>query len=215
MIDFRFVHAKTLLKVTSMAPIRGFSPPSIVILGQTLDRTDEVILNGVTTKTFSVQSPTRLIVQIPPSQVGRAISSLQVLSTVPGLTDSDQLNFNASSVSKVDGIDRLVQSFIIIALSNPGSDLFEPGSGGGILGLVGRSTDANGKGVAADLALAIEKTKSELLSLQGKDQRIPPSERLLSATLVNVNFSPSSTVLSAIVELLNSLGQSAQVQLSG
>lgn len=215
MIDFRFVHARTLLKVSSMAPIRGFSPPSIIIVGEKLNQADEIILNGISTKTFSIQSSTRLVAQIPPSQVGRAVSSLQILSTVPSLTGSAQLNFNASRPSKVEGIDRLVQSFIILVLSNPGSDLFEPGSGGGVLGLVGRSTDANGKSVAADLSLAIERTKSELLRLQGADQRIPPSERLLSATMVNVNFNPSSTVLSAVVELTNSLGQSAQVQLSG
>jgi hypothetical protein len=213
--DFRFVQAKTLLKVTSYAPIRGFSPPSLVLVGEKLDRAEKIFYNGVQAKNFAVSSASRLIVQIPESEVGRQLKSLQVTSSVPGLSADAQLSFSVDTVGSVEGMDRLVQGFLIILLSTPGSDAFEPSSGGGVRSLVGRATSGTGKGVAADLAVGVEKAKSELLSLQSQDRRIPPDERLLSAALVNVDFDSTSTMLSAIIEVTNSMGQSAQVTVSG
>lgn len=181
------------------------------MLGENLDKAEEIFYNGVSTKTFTVVSRTRLIVKIPNSQVGRPLKSLRVESTLQVLGPDAVLSLSVDRVSKIDGMERLIQSYLIILLSTPGSDLFEPGSGGGVQALVGRSSKGNGKGVAADLTLAVERAKSELLKLQSKDRRIPPNERLLSTSLVSLNFNEQATTISAVIEVTNALGASAQV----
>jgi phage baseplate assembly protein W len=214
-IDFRFIRPRRVLRVQSIAPIRGFSPPSIVVVGDGMEQADEVVINGESTTTFAVSAADRLVVQVPESQVGTPIASIQVFAALPQVDSSAQILMSTDQVKKIEGVERLIQSFLIVLLTTPGSDAFEPASGGGLLGLVGRPTDAGGKGIAADVATAVERTKAELLKLQSKNRKIPPSERLLSATLVSVNFDQNSTILSATVEITNSMGDSAQVNVSG
>lgn len=212
MKDFRVVSARIQLKVTSTTPIRGFLPQSILVLGENLNQTTEVRYNGVQAEEFVVQTPSRLIVRIPTSQVGKPFSDLRVLTTASIAKKDAVLNLGLDRPLKaVSGIDRLVQAWVLVFLTTPGSDIFSPTSGGGGLSLVGRSTDRTGKGVAADLAMGIEKTKQELLRLQAENQAIPPSERLMSSSLDVVEFDERTTVLSARVNIQNMLGDVAEV----
>lgn len=214
MKDFRIVTAKATLPVFSVTPIRGFLPISVVVVGQKLDLTTEVQYNGVEAEEFAIASSTRLIVKVPPSQVGKKFTDIKALSPVTVAKADAVISLGVTSPPKtVSGIDRLVQSWLIIFLSTPGSDIFSPTSGGGGASIVGRSTDRVGKGVAADLSMAIEKTKQELMRLQASNQTIPPSEKLLGSSLDKVEFDSASTVLSARVLIQNMLGDAAEVSL--
>lgn len=214
MKDFRIVNSKTVLKIISVAPIRNFRPPSIVVVGEKLDLTQEVLFNGVEAEEFVISAPTRLIVRIPPSQVGKPLTDLKALSSV-SLTKKDALvSFEITKpAKKIEGIDRLVQSWLMLFMSTPGSDVFDKSSGGGGLALVGRTTNRNGKGVAADLALAVERSTAELRKKQGSDLRVPQSEKLLNCTLDSVEFDPDTTTLSGRVTIQNMLGDAAEVTL--
>lgn len=214
MNDFRIVTAKVVLKTYAVSPIRGFLPPSVVVAGEKLDQATEVQFNGVDAPEFVISSSTRLIVKIPVSQVGKPLTDLKVLSPVSVARQDAVLSFGVTSPpKKISGIDRLVQGWVMIFLTTPGSDIFNPTSGGGGASIIGRSTDRAGKGVAADLSLAIERTKQELLRLQSKNQKIPPSEKLLTSSLDVVQFGADTTVLSARVSIQNMLGDSAEVSL--
>ena len=78
MKDFRVVQAKTPLKVTSYAPVRDFSPPAITVLGEEMNKAQEILYNNVEVTEFLIISPRRLLVRIPDSQVGRPLTSLLV-----------------------------------------------------------------------------------------------------------------------------------------
>lgn len=214
MKDFRIVTAKVILPVYSIAPIRGFLPISILVTGQGLDKASEVLYNGISVSEFAVVAPTRLVVKIPASQVGKKFQDIKVLSPVSVAKQDAMLSFGVTTPPKtVSGIDRLVQSWVLIFLTTPGSDIFTPKSGGGAIAIVGRPTDRNGKGIAADLALAIERTKQEILRLQAGNQTVPPSEKLLSSTLDSIQFDRESTVTSARVNIQNMIGNTAEVSL--
>jgi hypothetical protein len=216
MIDFQIVNAQTLLPVQSVAPIRGFLPFSVVILGTNLDRTTQVLFNNVEAPSFIVMSKTRLIAQIPVSQVGQPFKSIQVLGdSLLSTSGSALLSLLLTNPPReVSGLSRLVQSWVMIFLTTPGSDVFNPQSGGGGAAIIGRTTDASGSGVAADLANAITNTKNELLRVQSQYPGIPLTEKLLSSNLEAVSFDQSSGTLVANVSLQNMLAQSAQVSLS-
>jgi hypothetical protein len=213
MKDFRVVHAKAVLTVSSIAPVRNFDPPSIIVLGDRLNRANEITYNGMQVDEWVVSSETRLVIRIPNSQVGRELSELMVLATVQFAEQDALVQLGLSRpVRAVSGIDRLVQQWVMTFLTTPGSDVFNLSSGGGGRSLIGKSIGAN-TAPAADIAIAVDRTKSQLLKAQANNSSIPPSERLLSASLVSVSYDKSNTTAYAVVDLRNVVGVSSLVQI--
>lgn len=212
MYDFKVVRAQALLKFSTIAPIRQFEPPSILVMGEKLDRAAEVIYNGFSAPEFFISSPNRLIVRIPKSQIGKDIRDLRILSNVELTREDATLSLELTKPPKtVSGMSRLIQAFVLVFLSTPGSDIFNKSSGGGARSVIGRT--GGSKGAAADLALAVDRTKAQLIQAQAGNPRIPPEERLLSATLSSVQFDEQTTTLLAEVDLRNALGDGAVVSI--
>jgi hypothetical protein len=212
MKDFRVVLSKTLLKVTSGSPVRDFLPPAIIVLGERFNLCDEITYNDIEVTEFIIASSTRLLVRIPPSQVGRALTDLKVLAPVP-LTKEDALISLGISrpLRTVEGIDRLVQEWLMTFLTTPGTDIFDPTSGGGARSIIGQPAQSNGNSAVTELSLAVDNTRQQFLKKQAKNSKIPPSERLLSASLANVRFNEQTTAITAIVDIKNVLGGSASI----
>ncbi len=214
MKDWRIVAARTLLRIRSVSPIRGFSPPSIVVVGDKLNLTLEVLFNGISAKDFSVASETRLVVRIPESQIGKELKDLRVYSSTSLTKEDSELSLEVvRPIATVQGMDRLVQSWLLLFLTSPGSDIFSPKSGAGARSIVGRTGSRGGKGLSADLTLAVERTKAELLRLQTAAANVPLNERLLSSNLETLSFSEETTALSARVLLKNMIGDRAEVSI--
>jgi len=212
MKDFNIIAVRVLLKIHSIAPIRGFNPPSVVVLGNQMNLAQEVFYNEVKVSEFVVSAANRLIVRIPDSQVGKEFLGIQVFSSASIAKASAALSFELIQPFKqVEGIERLIQTWMMVFFTTPGSDVFDTSSGGGVRSIIGKNTNARGKGVSADLALAIERTKTEILKLQSKNSRIPLSEKLLSASLTSMTFDSTSSTLQAVVALKNMLGEQAEV----
>lgn len=214
MRDFRIVQARALLETFSIAPIRGFSPPSVIITGKDLNTTTEILYNGIQAFEFVVSSSTRLIVRIPPSQVGKDLTDLQVFASKPALRGEASLVLElARPVTTVSGLDRLVQSWVMLFLTTPGTDVFTPMSGGGARAIIGSTTNREYKSVGTDLTVSIERTQTELLRLQSQSKGIPPDERLLSSSLESISTDEVTGIVSARVQLRNMVNQAAQVTL--
>ena len=212
MRDFKVVSAKTVLKISGVSPVRGFNPPSLMVLGTRMDLATEVYFNNVQVTEYLVLGSNKLMVRIPPSQVGHQLVSIKVLSqALLTKTDSVLELQIPQPMGFVEGLERLVQTFVIVFLTTPGSDIFEPNSGGGANAIIGTNTNANGKGVAADLVLAIDRTKSEILRFQATTPNLPVSEKLLSIDLLSLEFVASDSSLNARISLSNMLGDQAEV----
>lgn len=214
MKDLRVVQAKVLLPIHSVAPVRGFQPASVIVVGERFHLAQEILFNGVNADEFIISSPNRLLVRIPPSQLGKTLSEIQVLSTVPVSRTNAIMQLGLQRpLQTIQGIDRCIQSYLILFMTTPGTDIWSPDSGGGGRAIIGRPTDRSGRNVAADLAQSLDRAKTELIRLQALDRRIPPSERLLSANLESIDFDEETTVLSAKVDIRNVLGENAKVSL--
>lgn len=212
MKDFRITQARTLLNVHSISPIRGFLPISIIVLGEQMNLAQQVQYNELDAPEFLISSPSRLIVRIPPSQVGKEFRSLRVFSTVNLTRTSALVTLNVGMpFQQTTGIDRLIQCWMMIFLSNQGSDIFDPSTGAGGRSIIGRNTDRTGKGIAADLALAIQNTQTELTRKQALTPSIPLSEKLLNSSLEALSFDSETATLAARVSLTNMLGNAAEV----
>lgn len=214
MIDIRVVQAQAALRISSIAPIREFSPPSVLVVGEALQNTDSVFYNGVEAKEFFIAADTRLIVKIPPSQVGRPLASLTAFSASP-LSGSDAVvSFGIPRLGRsVSGMSKLVQDFLLIFMTTPGSDVFDQNAGGGAMAIIGQPATGGDGSATAKLALAVDRSRQQLLRLQAKYPRIPTDERLMAASLANVSFSPTTTTVSATVYLQNMAGDASSINL--
>jgi hypothetical protein len=214
MKDLRVVTARAVLPIQSVAPVRGFYPPSLLVQGKNLAQTTEVEVNGILAKEFIIQSATNLIVRIPETQVGQVLTSIKAYAQISPSVDKAALNLGVIRPIKfISGIDRLVQAWLLLFFSSPGTDIFSPNSGGGARSLIGKTTDAGHQSVAADLALCIDRTKMELMKLQANAPYLPMEERLMSSSLVGVNFNRESSTLFADVSLISMAGTAAQLSL--
>lgn len=210
MLDIRFAQVKVALKSTTVVPIRNFFPPSIVIQGESLNKATEILYNDLPVDEYIVQSSTRIIAKIPPSQLGKPLTSLQIFAAIEKSANGFLIDRRfVFPLKMVSGIDRLIQSWLLIFLTTPGSDAFSPG-GGGARNLIGRS---NNKTAPADLTLAVQRTRDELLRLQAQVSNLPLSEKLLSSSLSSISFDPNTTTVSAVVTLQNMLGESANLSI--
>jgi len=153
-------------------------------------------------------------VKIPLSQVGQQLSSIRVLTDAVLVRADAIISMSIPNpLSTISGLERLVQTFILIFLSTPGSDIFEPDSGGGAQTIIGKNTTQQGKSSSADLVLAIEKTRDEILQIQSSSPNLSLSEKLLSADVQSIKFNPDEGALTARVALTNMLGDLAAVSL--
>jgi phage baseplate assembly protein W len=212
MRDLRVVQTKTTLPITSIAPIRGFEPPSIIILGDKYQYAEEIFYNGAEVREFVISSPQRIVARIPDEQLGRPMTSVTIITTIPAANNTSLLSMGLSKLNRsVAGIDKLVQDWMLIFLTNPGSDIFDPDVGGGARAIIGKPVYGGGASAMADLSLAVSRTREQLLRLQSKYPGIPPAERLLSASLTDVRFDNTTTTLTAVVDLQNMVGASASV----
>lgn len=214
MRDLRVITAKVLLPLQAVAPVRGFYPPSILAQGKDLLQTSEVEINGILASEFIIQSPTRLLIKIPDSQVGQVLTSVRAYANLSPSYDKAAVTFGMIRPMRfIKGIDRLVQSWLLLFFTTPGTDIFDTNSGAGAQTLIGRTTDAGHQSVAADLALCIDHTKMELMKLQAQAQYLPMDERLMSSSLLGVNFDREKSTLYADVSLVSMAGTSAQLSL--
>lgn len=211
MLDFKIIYARHKLRVRTVAPVRNFLPPSLIVTGFDLDKTSEIFFNGIKTPEFAILSSTRVIARIPDAVVGKELKDLSLFSTVQASKRDALVQLKLNSMASASGIERLIQTWILVFMTNPGSDVFQKNSGGGGPSIIGRTTDDQGTGVLADLTLAINRTKSEILKKQSEITRIPLEERLSKAEIGNIKFDKSAGALSAVVTLTNMAGDNAEV----
>ncbi len=214
MRDFRVVQAKAALKVTSVSPIRGFNPPAVIILGEKLNLASEITYNGMEVLEFYIASPTRIIARIPDTQYGKSLTDLRVLAPVQLAKQNALISLGISKPFKtVSGIDRLVQNWVLAFLTTPGSDIFSPTSGGGGRSIIGYPGNATGQSAAAELTIAVDRTRQQILQQQAASLQVPAEERLLSSALSEVTFDQKTTSISAVVTIKNVLGNAASVNI--
>jgi hypothetical protein len=214
MRDLRIISAKALLRINTISPIRGFWPPSLFITGVELNKATEIEINETLVGEFIVKDASSLIAKIPESQVGRPITGIRAYTDVAVDLASAPIELALRGpVRSIKGIDRMVQAWMVVFLTTPGSDIFSKNSGGGARSLIGKITDAAHQSVAADLALCIDRTKNDLMRLQMSTPGIPLEERLMSAGLSAISFSPATSVLSATVSLTSMAGGAASLSL--
>lgn len=197
-----------VIQVRSAMAIPDSYPRQLRITGDDFRYAQTVILNGVETTAFTIESRHSIRVVVPGLLANERITTISVLSSRITMTESSLVTFDmGGKPHKVSGVMRLLQSFTRLLFRTPGSNIFYPNSGGNVRSIVaGRNTDV--ASVSADLSIAVDRVRDFILSAQSQDRTLPPSERLLSAKVTSVSRVDETTI-EASVEIRNHLGAAA------
>ena len=134
---------------------------------------------------FSVVSSRTLEVSIPTSW--SEVSQVQVwgAGVIPDLTQRISLRLG-SSPSLVGGTEMLVQQFIMQLWKDPGSDVFNPADGGGLMRIYKASVNMEARALAGEVSDAVRRAARQIIGKQ-RGQVLPADQRLAAAEVLSVD----------------------------
>lgn len=192
-------------------------PPRVLdVIGTDFRSVDEVLINNIPAVDVVVLSKTRLLAQLPQSlESAGTLVSVSVLSRKLTVTPRSIIRFRISQTpGRTTGILRLVQLFLKLLFTTPGSDIFSRDFGGGGLRNLGSTfgIDEGGE-IISDFHIAVTNTARQIVAIQGRDPRLSRDERLLSARIIEAGFNKQEGALMVRVELTSQAGRSALASL--
>lgn len=167
--------------------VEGLSPPTLIVKGEDLSSAETILFNQVPSPEFMIVNKSTIWAQLPEGM--SRLSQIEVLSSKFTKTiESSKVSFEVGDKTrKVDGILKLVQLFTKWVMQSPGSDLFNPNRGGGLQNIVGKlSTTRDMQPISASITRAVTTTVTQIRATQINIPRLPLSERLLSASLIDL-----------------------------
>ena len=199
------------IRLTQLAGLRALD-----ISGADFGAVDEVQINEQVSPDVMIVSRSRLIAQLPNSlQDNPDIQSVAVLSNSITINLRSLLRFRIGNTpGQVSGILRLLQLFIKVLFSNPGTDIFNRNSGGGALKNVGVTFGAEeGQNIKADFTIAVDRTARQIIAAQSRNGTIPRDERLLRANMLGATFSRNTASLFVQIEVVSQDGKAMKANL--
>lgn len=187
-----------------------FPEPTIELKGDDFSSTERVLINDVEVPDFIVVNRQTIYATIPPGV--EAFQDVAVISA--GFTKTaigSKIDFSIGDRSKsVSGILKLVQLFVSWMLTTPGSDIFNQERGGGLQDMVGliSSTHKN-EPIMAALSNVVQKTAEQIRQSQLGVSGLPLSERLLTATILNISIGEQRDIARMRVRLESFAGTDA------
>ena len=155
-----------------------------------------VIINGIRSPVFVVVSPLRILADIPSGEVGSVVRSVSVLTSNIRGSKASIVSFEAASFSSQMGeTGLLIQRFLKILLTTPGSDIFAPQTGGGLLSIIGSISQAGQQNISALASLYIRQTEEQMVAEQAKNLQLSDAAKLGQVTVLRASYSPSETAL--------------------
>jgi len=194
--------------------VEGLSPPTLIVKGEDLSTTEVVLINQVPSPEFMIVNKSTIWAQLPDGM--RRISQIEVLSSkFTRNTTSSKVDFEIGNKTRtVEGVLKLVQLFTKWVLQSPGSDLLNPARGGGLQNIVGKlTTTRDMQPVSASITRAITTTVTQIRAAQINVPRLPLSERLLSASLVDLKVYEAQMQAMARVSIQSVAGSEAVSEL--
>lgn len=204
-VDFQTVLPQESIELNSVKLTQLGLLRALDITGADFSAVDEVQINEQVSPDVMVISNTRLVAQLPESlQDNPDIQSVAVLSNALTINKRSLLRFRIGDTpGQISGILRLLQLFVKVLFSEPGSDIFSRNTGGGALREVGVTFGAEeGQNIKASFTIATDRTARQIIAAQSRNGSIPRDERLLRANMLGATFSRSTGSLFVQIEVV-------------
>ena len=169
--------------------------------------TTEVQINGRSVG-FTVVSDTELSADVP-SDVD-TIHSVQVYTPAVFKGDKQRvLPGLGEQPSIIAGTEQLTQQLVMQLYKDPGSDVFNPEDGAGLLSaLLSPQNLANQQFLVAEISRVVERAAKQLRRKQMQYRnRLRPWERLLSAEVESTEYNPDTAAVSVIIAVITEAGR--------
>ena len=184
------IRFRDLLEVTGIAGfVPNMSPPAMVIHGSDLSSADTVLINEMVSPGFMIANKETIYAQLPTGT--KRIATIEILSnSFTKTVEASKVQFAiGDKTRKVEGILKLVQLFTKWILTSPGTDIFNPARGGGMQQIVGQvATTREMQPVFASITQSVNRTVTQIRAAQMYVPALPISERLLSASLIDLKI---------------------------
>jgi len=208
----RFRDLVQVLSIPRFVP--GLIPPALEVKGEDFRTVERVLINEQTSPEFIIINQKTLYVQVP--EAIEKINTIEVLSSgFTRSTASSKLSYEfGPKTRKVEGLLKLMQLFIKWLLQTPGSDIFNPERGGGLLALAGDL----GSGTRVDTIMgavtrAVDSTVSQMRATQINAIGLPLTEQLLSAEIMDFDIFERQMEARVKVQLVSMAGREAAMAL--
>lgn len=214
-VDYQVVFPTEAVKLTSIQLLFGSDPLMLIIYGQDFSAVDEVLINEIKCPSYQVLSKTKMLAEIPAEVAPASIRSINVTSRRLVLTDRSVITFRISQTpAKTTGLFRLMQLYLKLMLSTPGTDIFDQSVGGGLLGFVGSTfRGAEGGDIVRNFIVANDNVARQIIAIQSRQPELRAEEKLLSAHVISARFSAAQSALLTSVELISQAGKTAKANL--
>ena len=206
-----------VLRLQGVLPVSGFFmltrvPLVLAITGSGFDKTTAVRANGVVMDEYTVVNDRLILVGLP-TFMAAPVTSVRVstedlpnLSVAPNhavIPDQSRVALGLGTrIDGVTGIMRLMQLFVKVLFTTPGTDIHNPNIGGGARNLLGAPSGDEAKSLTRAFAVAVGRTAEQITSMQARNE-VASSERLLMANLLGATFVEETSTLSAVVALVS------------
>lgn len=215
-LDIQFVQYQDIVPLRRVSVLGGIYPTVFDLGGTDFSKVSDVMFNGVPAAEYIVLSQTRMLAQIPVKLVNAPIHTILVLSHSFTATEFSLLSFRFASTPRlVRGLPKLVQTYVKLLLTSPGSDIYDKSAGGNLMAATNHSGSRGaGNLQVATISTAVSDAREQLVRSQALEPNLPLSERLLSATLIGVNRKQDLLLLEARVRVVSQAGEEALATLA-
>ena len=205
MADLKVVYLRDVAPISNVTETNVFN--ILRVHGKNFFKAAEVRINGIAT-TFLTESDNSMLVDIP-ARVGD-ITSVEFIDILAAeLTEvsvRNRLEFALTGGPRTtSGLQKLVQQFLKILFTTPGSNIYYPNQGGGALRLLGNTADATGENLLVAFSEAVQRASDQITSEQ-RSTDIATDEKLLEASVVSSSFQSNEGALVGVV-LLKSMAR--------
>ena len=193
----------------SRMDIISLNPTIFAITGAGFSMARDIYINGSAVARFEVINDGRLIAELPEGFTDTALTDVSVVSSGPiAVTEDVGIDFVISnSPTAVYGISALVQRFLKILLTTPGSSYENVEEGGGVRSMLGL---ADGEELSeATLTDAVTLVSQYMLE-DPQYTNLPPSERLQAADILNASWDRDTQTANIAIKITNQLGESVE-----
>ena len=210
-VDYQVLFPQEVVRLNTIQQVPLATRPTLDIVGQDFSSVDEVLVNDQSSPFIQILSNTRLTAQLPVNVHASEVRSVLVVSRRLTLSKSSVLRFKISDTpAKCTGLLKLMQLYVKLMLTTPGTDIFDPQLGGGVLNMLSSNiSGSEGAGVVSQFIISSNNVVRQIIAIQGRQPKLPLDEKLLSANVISAKFSTAQRALFVTVELISQAGRSA------
>ena len=195
--SLKLLQSYVVENVRNVAYANGF----LVLSGGNYQTVRYVLVNNVRIDDIALNGED-LYVQLPSGMQLRDVKTIYPISETEKVNRHSVLRFGFGVYpSKIDSIGRLVQMFVKVLFTNPGTNAMFPTMGGGLRAIMSRGLAPNDyQSLMPDIITAIEKTAQYIKDAQ-KSLNLPMEERLVGAALLSATPNTNSGSINCVIKL--------------